>query len=106
MFPLSCNLCDVLMCMNCVAKNKESTSRDNKNKCPNCMQKWKPRTIGKRLKEIAFDKFEFTHVCEEEAPEESLKELSSFEKFKLTDAYKEILKKQQVTKVKIDSEEE
>ena len=46
------------------------------------------------MKEIAFDKFEFTHVCEEEAPEESLKELSSFEKFKLTDAYKEILKKQ------------
>jgi len=44
------------------------------------------------LKNIAFDKFEFTHVCEDEAVEESLKELSSFEKFKLTDAYKEILK--------------
>ena len=56
------------------------------------MQKWKPRVVWKRLKEIAFDKFEFTHVCEDEA-EESLKELSSFEKFKLTDAYKEILKK-------------
>jgi hypothetical protein len=49
--------------------------------------------VGKRLNEIAFDKLEFTHVCEEESPVETLKDLSAIERFKLTDAYKEILKK-------------
>ena len=55
-----------------------------------------PRALSKRLMGISFDQLKFKHCCEEEEEGLKEKELTAFEKFKMTDAYQEILKKQNV----------
>ena len=61
LFPMCCNLCDVIMCVNCVSKYKETQQKVRmrseriKTKCPNCLQMCTPRALSKRLMDISFN---------------------------------------------------
>ena len=98
--PMACNICDVTFCMDCLGKSKMHSDKKNKELCPNCKQKFKCREINQRLKSITFEKLRFKHVCKEYKSFQDFLIMTETEKFKQTDEYNMILKKQKTSENK------